>query len=196
MAGMWRSRSPSRYDRVMKLYTRTGDDGTTGLLGGGRVGKDSLRIHAIGDVDELNSVLGLCAAACGHPDIAPLLTRMQNRLFDCGADLATVDGPGAAAEVRITEDDVAWAEQAIDAMCRDVPPITQFILPGGTELAARLHLARAVCRRAERTVTTLAQREAIAPALLIYLNRLSDLLFAMARRANHQAGTPDVVWKG
>jgi cob(I)alamin adenosyltransferase len=178
----------------MRLYTRTGDDGTTGLVGGGRTRKDAMRIAAIGEVDEINSALGLAACACSDPALRQIIAQLQNRLFSLGADLATVGGPDALTQPRIIDEDVVWAEQAIDALCAQLPPLTQFIMPGGTELAARLHLARAICRRAERTCNALAKAEAVDAAVLVYLNRLSDLLFAMARRANQLAGVADVTW--
>lgn len=179
----------------MKLYTRTGDDGTTGLIGGGRVRKDDVRIQAIGEVDELNSVVGMCVCVCDDISMRQVLVQLQHQLFDMGADLASVAGPDAVPAMRLGDEVVKWTEEAIDAMCADVPPIRQFVLPGGTELAARLHLARAVCRRAERAVVALARQEPIDNRLIILLNRVSDLLFAMARRANHQSGTGDVVWR-
>ena len=184
----------------MKLYTRTGDDGTTGLFSGARVSKDHPRIEAYGTVDELNAVLGLVGCACdrGHPFEARLhaiVAALQSRLFDIGADLATPEGAKQQSRIhRIDEQDVAEAEGWIDEVDRGNPPITTFVMPAGTELAARLHVARTVCRRAERTIISLAAIEPVGEPLLHYMNRLSDLFFAMARRANHERGHPDVPW--
>jgi cob(I)alamin adenosyltransferase len=179
----------------MKIYTRTGDDGTTGLLGGRRVSKADLRVEAYGDVDEANAALGL-ARAVGLP--APLdvvLARAQSTLFQVGAALATPpDRDSGTAPVAAS--DVAALESAIDAIVASLAPLQSFILPGGAEGAARLHLARTVCRRAERAVVALASRETVDPLLVRYLNRLSDLLFVQARAANHAAGVADVPWKG
>jgi cob(I)alamin adenosyltransferase len=183
----------------MKLYTRTGDDGSTSLFGGQRVAKDALRVQAYGTVDELNSVVGLATAA---PDVTPALREqlqaIQARLFEIGADLATPrtsdDDAGPAHIPRITDDHVAELERWIDEADADLPAMKHFILPGGTELAARLHVARTVCRRAERVTYSLGDEYPIGEAVLRYLNRLSDLLFAMARRANHEAGVDDVPW--
>lgn len=184
----------------MKLYTKTGDDGTTGLFGGQRVEKDHPRVEAYGTVDELNSVLGWCVAACDDADLRQLLNHIQSRLFDIGANLATcrTKSEGAAAMQKvpqITQAMIEELEQAIDATCANLPEMKYFILPGGTELAGRLHIARAVCRRAERRCLSLKNQEQVNDAIVIYLNRLSDLLFAMARHANQQAGMNDVPWK-
>jgi cob(I)alamin adenosyltransferase len=187
----------------MKLYTKTGDDGTTGLFGSGRVGKDSLRIEAVGAVDELNSAVGLAAAACRHERLTMILTGVQHTLFDVGAELVTLDGAGggkggesSASSPRIGPDHIAESERQIDTACEGVPPLTHFVLPGGCELAARLHVARAACRLAERRCLALSRYEPVGKHLLVYLNRLSDLLFAMARLANHLEGVADVVWPG
>lgn len=181
----------------MKLYTRTGDDGTTGLFGGGRVSKDHPRIEAYGTVDELNACLGLAAAACGPGDarLREILASMQSRLFDIGADLATPEGsPYRDRLPKVGPQHVAEAERWIDEIDGALAPLRQFILPGGTELAARLHLARTVCRRAERLIVSLGHGEPISDTVVHYMNRVSDLLFAMARSANHAAGEPDVPW--
>jgi len=180
---------------AMKLYTRSGDDGTTGLFSGGRVSKDAARIAAIGDVDEFNCAVGLARCVCDDQTLAPILMQLQNRLFSLGADLASKAGPDAQVKSRIIADDVVWAETTIDALCAPLPPLQKFILPGGSELAARLHMARAVCRRAERICITLARQENIEAPLLIFLNRCSDLLFAMARRANQLQDVNDVTWE-
>lgn len=184
----------------MKLYTRTGDDGSTGLFGGGRVRKDHPRIEAYGCVDELNSVLGLVAAACdqGHAferRLHGIVSQIQSRLFDIGADLATPEGNRQQGKIHRTgEADVAEAEAWIDEVDGANTPITAFVMPGGTELAARLHLARTVARRAERAVVALMASELVGEPLLRYVNRLSDLFFAMARRANKERGVADVPW--
>jgi len=184
----------------MKLYTRTGDDGTTGLFGGGRIAKDHPRVAAYGTVDELNASLGLALATGGTDESVDdaffaLLTTLQSRLFDLGADLATpADTKHESKIQRIDERHIKEAEDWIDQIEAGNTPMTQFILPGGTELAARLHLARTICRRAERLLVGLHRESIINPATLIYVNRVSDLLFAMARRANKEAGVADVPW--
>lgn len=185
----------------MKLYTRTGDRGATGLVGGQRVEKDHLRVDAYGELDEVNSFVGLARVACRHDEIDLALATIQNRLFEAGADLATPRDPDhpeqdeqASGIERIGERHIAEAEQAIDAVAERTPPLSCFVLPGGSELAARLHVARTVCRRAERALVTLGRVEPIGPNLPIYLNRLSDLLFALARRANQLEGQADTPW--
>jgi cob(I)alamin adenosyltransferase len=184
----------------MKLYTRTGDDGTTGLFGGGRVSKDHPRIDAYGTVDELNACIGLAAATCDaarplQRRLLELFAPIQSRLFDIGADLATPEGSkGAAKIVRIDGAFVAEIEAWIDEVDGGNEPIRTFVMPGGSELAARLHVARTVCRRAERLMIRLAHAEPVSVGAITWVNRLSDLLFAMARRANLDAGVPDVPW--
>ena len=184
----------------MKLYTRSGDDGTTGLFGGDRVNKDHPRIEACGNVDELNAMIGLVVALLGahpHPKNFPaVLTTIQSRLLDLGADLATpLDSKHESKIKRIHGAHVETAERWIDEIDSANSALTTFILPGGTELAAQLHVTRAVCRRAERAMVRLAHAEPINPHALRFVNRLSDLLFAMARLANKQAGVPDVEWR-
>ena len=183
--------------KLNKIYTRTGDDGTTGLVDGSRSPKHAARIEAIGAVDEANSALGL--AICAIPD-ADDLRRIQNDLFDLGADLATpkgaLDGEGfepGEMVLRIVPAQVEWLERAIDTANESIEPLTSFILPGGSEAAARLHVARASVRRAERAMTALAQAEPVNPAALHYINRLSDLLFVLAR-AENEGGKGDVTW--
>jgi cob(I)alamin adenosyltransferase len=184
----------------MKLYTRSGDDGTTGLFGGGRVSKDHPRIEAYGTVDELNACIGLACAACrlDHPYEARLreiFAHVQSRLFDIGADLATPEDSKASAKVlRIDQGFVAEIESWIDEVDGKNPPIRTFVMPGGSELAARLHLARTVCRRAERLMVRLAHNEPVSEGAIHWINRLSDLLFAMARQSNHVSGIADVPW--
>lgn len=182
----------------MKLYTKQGDKGQTQLFGGQRVSKDDLRVEAYGTVDELNAVVGLCASICTEPELREMLTAIQNRLFEVGADLATPrageSSPASANVPTIGAEQIAQAEQWIDRLCSQVAPMRYFVLPGGTELSARLHQARTVCRRAERRVVSLSKVASISDALVVYLNRLSDLFFAMARRANAAAGVEDVPW--
>ena len=182
--------------KLNKIYTRTGDDGTTGLVDGSRLGKNSARMEAIGAVDEANSFLG--AAAVVAEGMAGDLFRIQNDLFDLGADLATPateDDDFAPGEMtlRIVAAQVAWLEQAIDVANERLEPLNSFVLPGGSELAARLHIARAECRRAERAVVALAAGERVNPQALAYINRLSDYLFVAARLAN-DSGAADVKW--
>jgi len=177
----------------MKLYTKTGDDGTTSLFGGQRVDKDHLRVEAYGTVDELNSIVGVARAACDFDDLNEILTSIQNRLFELGADLAT-PGEGDDLVPRIGETQITELEQWIDRCSEATPELKSFVLPGGAELAARLHQARTVSRRAERVCLKLHREESIGQPVMVYLNRLSDLLFAMARRANHLTGVADVPW--
>ena len=185
----------------MKIYTRTGDDGTTGLFGGGRVRKDAIRVEAYGTVDETNAAIGrarvsLTGAPMGTP-IDQVLSRIQEDLFTLGAELATVSGKEATLKMTlISAEDGARLEGEIDAAEEGLPPLKTFVLPGGSAAAADLHLARCVARRAERHLITLAESEPVRTECIIYLNRLSDLLFTLARRANHLAGVPDVPWIG
>lgn len=183
----------------MRIYTRTGDSGETGLFGGQRVLKSHPRIAAFGEVDELNAVLGLAAASAEPPDLRAMLETLQGELFVVGADLATPHdegrpAPGGRPVPRVTESMVAELERRIDAAEEELEPLRQFILPGGCAAAAGLHLARAVCRRAERAVVAAAGKEALNPEVAVYLNRLADLLFVLARLANHRAGRQDVPW--
>lgn len=171
--------------KLNKIYTRTGDDGTTGLVDGSRRAKHDARMQAIGDVDEANSLIGLAAVA-SPVATARDLQRIQNDLFDLGADLATPGEDFAPSEMvlRVLPSQVAWLETAIDALNEALPPLTSFILPGGSEVAARVHVARAVVRRAERSAVALASVEPVNPQALAYLNRLSDYLFVLARATN------------
>jgi len=180
----------------MKIYTKTGDAGDTGLFGGPRVSKDNLRIEAYGTVDELNSVLGVVRTCSPPPPLDALLGQIQNELFALGAQLATPD-PAAHKTALIGMAQVSALEQAIDRLETDLAPLSQFILPGGTPTAAHLHLARTVCRRAERRLVSLVRvsAEPISAELIVYLNRLSDLLFVMARAANRVAGVSDIPWQ-
>ena len=181
--------------KLNKIYTRTGDDGTTGLVDGSRCPKHSARIEAIGTVDEANSALGLAIVALAGEQRADLM-RCQNDLFDLGADLATPGEDFAPSEMvlRIVPAQSAWLEQRIDAFNEALQPLTSFVLPGGCESAARVHVARAAVRRAERMVTALATAEPVNPAAAAYVNRLSDYLFVLARAVN-AAGPGDVLWR-
>lgn len=179
----------------MKLYTRTGDDGTTGLYGGQRVAKNSLRVEAYGTVDEVNSHLGLAAAACSFDDMSERLSLLMHRLFELGADLCTPIDSKTKKQVRIDARHVQEMERLIDESSSRVEPLKYFVLPGGSELAARLHVARCVSRRAERAVITLAESEPINAETIHFLNRLSDLLFALAREANARSSISDVPWQ-
>lgn len=179
----------------MKIYTKTGDKGDTSLFGGQRVPKDALRIEAYGTVDELNSVLGIVRADNKDPEIDAICASVQDQLFVLGADLATPRSLGKQGVPRITAKESESLEQAIDRFEGALKPLKSFILPGGSPVAARIHFARTVCRRAERTVVRLSRNEDIGDDLTIYLNRLSDLLFVLARFANHVSGVSEVKWK-
>ncbi len=176
--------------KLNKIYTKTGDSGETGLTDASRVGKSSPRIEAIGAVDETSSAIGV-ARMDAEGDADAMLARIQHDLFDLGADLS-MPGEGEG-DLRIVPAQVERLEREIDAMNEGLSPLTSFVLPGGTALAAHLHLARAISRRAERAIVTLAAKEKVNPALLQYINRLSDHLFVMARTANDQ-GMGDVLW--
>lgn len=181
----------------MTIYTRTGDEGETALFGGGRVAKDDTRVAAYGDVDELNAALGAAAAAEPRDLERDLLERVQRDLFAIGGRLATPDPhkvPKALAKATLPPDRIGELEAAIDRAERELAPLTAFVLPGGAPKAAALHVARTVCRRAERSVVTLTHQAAVPGEILSYLNRLSDLLFVLARLANHRAGVPDRTW--
>ena len=181
--------------KLNKIYTRTGDDGTTGLVDGSRLPKHAARMEAIGAVDEANSVLGWALLALNEFDYQAQLTRIQHDLFDLGADLATPGDDFAPSEMvlRIVPAQASWLETQIDALNERQPPLTSFILPGCSEGAARTHVARAAARRAERAMTALAEHDPVNPAALAYINRLSDLLFVLARAIN-AAGSGDVLW--
>jgi cob(I)alamin adenosyltransferase len=183
--------------KLTKIYTRTGDDGTTGLVDGSRTPKHSARIAAIGMVDEANSAIGLAICTIAEPALGQALTRVQNDLFDLGADLATPseDGDFTPSEMvlRIVASQPEWLEQQIDALNEQLEPLTSFVLPGGSEAAARTHIARAATRAAERAMTELAAHDAVNPAALAYINRLSDFLFVLARVLNDN-GQADVKW--
>ena len=181
----------------MKIYTRTGDGGETALFGGGRVSKHHVRVMAYGDVDELNSTLGAAMATPPTGTEHELLEQIQRDLFAIGGQLASPDPSrvqGALAKARIDEQRIARMEALMDRAETLLPPLASFVLPGGCPKAAAFHVARTVCRRAERSVVALHEREPVAPIILIYLNRFSDLLFMLARLANHQAGVADRTW--
>jgi cob(I)alamin adenosyltransferase len=181
----------------MKIYTKTGDSGETGLFGGGRVSKDHARVEAYGDVDELNAFLGVARAAELMPQIDETLVAVQRDLFSIGALLATPDREKMQqhlTKARISNDRIIELEHAIDACDRELEPLKAFILPGGTQKAAALHTARTVCRRAERRVIHLQREVDIPQIVVVYLNRLSDLLFTLARLANTRAGAGEVTW--
>lgn len=181
----------------MKIYTRTGDEGDTGLFGGGRVPKDNARVAAYGEVDELNSTIGLARATAPAELHDALLEGIQRDLFSIGGHLATPDPDKvrkALEKATLGDERVAVMEAAIDEMDTELPPLTAFVLPGGSPKAAALHLARTVCRRAERAVVGLARNEEVPAQFIVYLNRLSDLLFTLARLANHRAGVADKTW--
>ncbi len=182
----------------MKIYTRRGDAGETDLFGGPRVGKDDLRVEAYGAVDELNSALGVCASATQHIDLRDLVRHVQGLLFDLGATLATPDEQRRekSGVPEPEADDIAALERHIDALEEELQPLRRFILPGGCHAAAALHVARTVCRRAERRTVALHRAEPVSEPCLRFLNRLSDLLFVMARAENHRAGVADVEWEG
>jgi len=183
--------------KLNRIYTRTGDDGTTGLVDGSRTPKHSVRIEAIGMVDEANSAIGLAICAVEDDALRSMLVRVQNDLFDLGADLATPapDGDFAPSEMvlRIVAAQHEWVEVQIDALNERLEPLSSFVLPGGSEAAARVHVARATTRAAERAVTALAAETPVNPAATAYINRLSDLLFVLARVLNDD-GAGDVKW--
>ena len=182
---------------TLKIYTKTGDDGDTGLFGGGRVAKDHPRVTAYGEVDELNAVIGLARSIEMMPRIDEVLAPVQRDLFALGALLATPDHEKMKEQLnkaRISDARIAQLEQAIDDGEEELEPLTAFILPGGTPKAAALHVARTVCRRAERAVIHLQRDTALPPIVIVYLNRLSDLLFVLARVANRRAGAGEVTW--
>ncbi len=175
-------------NRLSKIYTRTGDDGTTGLGDGKRVAKDSLRVEAMGDVDELNSVIGLMLTEAVPDVLTDLLTQVQHDLFNLGGEICIPN------YVILQQANIDNLEEAIDTLNDDLEPLKEFILPGGSKASAYCHLARTVCRRAERKLITLARDEKVTDISLKYLNRLSDLLFVLCRTINKEAGVPDVLW--
>ena len=178
---------------MVKIYTRTGDDGTTGLIGGSRVKKSSPRIVAYGAVDETNSAIGVVLSSKIDPDLRNLLTRIQNDLFVVGSDLANPDA--GSSQERVTDDMTAYLETQIDRLETELEPITYFILPGGDSVSSQIHMARAICRRAEANIVEASEKEKISRPCQTYVNRLSDLLFVIARTVNHRMKIRDVAWK-
>ena len=179
--------------RITKVYTRTGDDGTTALSDGKRLPKDDLQVECYGTVDELNSSIGLVVASGPSTVLRDPLSRIQNELFHLGAQLSS--GEGSEIEgPKVTLDDAVELERLMDELSDSLTPLENFVLPGGTVAASHLHLARTICRRAERLAVTLARRESLDPAVVTYLNRLSDTLFVMARFDNAEHGVEDVLW--
>jgi cob(I)alamin adenosyltransferase len=185
--------------RINKVYTKTGDDGTTALVGGDRVPKDSPRIDCYGTVDELNAVLGMVRVALGRSQaqarLLPIVVRVQNELFNLGAELATPDETRRSRQPAVAERHITALEAELDELNDSLPELRSFILPGGGEVAALLHLARTVCRRAERLVVSLARSETVGPLNVKYLNRLSDALFVFSRWASRADGEPEPVWE-
>ena len=191
--------------RINRVYTRTGDGGETRLVGGASTHKDSLRVEAYGTVDELNAILGVARAANDESrnekgrseahELGTILEALQNELFDLGSELATPAGESWDGMITIGETEVAGLEKTIDRCQEDLEDLKSFILPAGGAVAASLHQARTVCRRAERTVIRLHREESVGPEVLKYLNRLSDLLFVLARWISHHTGTPEVLWE-
>lgn len=179
----------------MKIYTKTGDTGETGLYGGTRVSKDAMRVEGCGTVDELNACIGFVRSQIQDKEIDRILHRIQNELFDIGADLATLDAHPKAESLRIPPTLTPELEKEIDRFEEQLPPLKNFILPGGSAGGAAVHLARTVCRRAERCVVSLVKAETVNPEVLIYLNRLSDLLFVIARTVNHRLGESEPLWE-
>ena len=178
--------------RLSKIYTRTGDAGTTRLANGDEVSKDDLRVCAYGDIDELNSLLGLVISQLDDPQVSSILLEVQHHLFDAGGEIASA---GMVADM-ITDAMVTELEHHLDQLSENLPPLKEFILPGGTTAAAYLHVARTVCRRVERSIIKLDHEEAVAPVIIRYINRLSDLLFVMARYENHRDGTGhEIYWR-
>ncbi len=179
----------------MKIYTKTGDQGDTSLFGGGRVPKHHARIEAYGTVDETNALLGLVATRCDDTDLKQAIERVQSELFAVGADLATPHHASTSHVVRVDEASIHRLESEIDAWSSSLPPLKHFILPGGSEAGATLHVARTVCRRAERALTSLAEIETVNDDAQRYLNRLSDWLFTLARVVNLRLGVNETLWQ-
>lgn len=184
--------------RINKIYTKTGDRGQTHLVGGEETSKDSTRVEAYGTIDELSSFLGwsrTIAADAEETELAEQIGRIQNTLFDLGSEVASPAGAPPKEELRLTHEHTEQLEEWIDALVAEVPPLTSFVLPGGSELNAALHIARTCCRRAERRIVTLSQNESLNPNILTFLNRLSDYLFAAARATIHRQGQAEYLWQ-
>ena len=181
--------------RITKVYTKTGDAGDTGLGGGQRVPKDHPRIEAYGTVDELNSTIGVALEHVKDAEVAAVLTQVQHHLFDLGGDLCILEPDKARFSMpAFPAERVAWLEQVLDKATDELPPLKEFVLPGGDLAAGHLHVARCVCRRAERLCVGLARDEQVSPSIVPYLNRLSDALFQAARLINKRTGRGDVLW--
>ena len=182
-----------------RIYTKRGDAGQTSLVGGQRVAKDAPRIETYGTVDELNAVIGLATVSCAEDarlaPLAAILRRVQHELFNLGSILATLPEDVHPQQPRVTPAEVAQLEREIDAMNAGLPPLRSFVLPGGTRLNAELHVARTVCRRAERLLVALAREQSMSQETIAYVNRLSDALFVWSRWANHALGAPEVLWE-
>ena len=176
----------------MKIYTKTGDEGQTGLLGGNRISKDSARIHAIGEIDELNAYVGVCLLHTDHEESAKLI-RIQNHLFEIGSELACPAG-GKFDITSVTTAEIEELEVEIDDMTKELPELKHFILPGGSPVAAHLHYLRALCRRAERSLLGLHSANPVRSELIIYVNRLSDWIFCFSRFSNHGTGIAEQKW--
>ena len=184
--------------KINKIYTRTGDDGSTGLVGGERVAKDSMRVNAYGDVDEVMAYVGWAntvAQSLSREKLTSKLSIIQNELFDAGSELATPSGKAYPGMITLQESQVTQLEKWIDELVEGLPELRSFVLPGGTELNSALHIARTICRRAERSIITLGKSEEVSPVLARYFNRLSDLFFAMARYESHVANAAEILWK-
>ncbi|MCY4402016.1 MAG: cob(I)yrinic acid a,c-diamide adenosyltransferase [Candidatus Poribacteria bacterium] len=179
----------------MKIYTKFGDSGETALYGGTRISKDASQIEALGTVDELNAYIGYACTIIEDTEVSDILIRIQNHLFSLGADLATPTSHTQSSQIRITSDFTTEMENVIDMLSDELPPLTNFILPGGGEAGSVLHIARAVCRRSERCVVRLTQETEVNPEIIICLNRLSDLLFVLARVVNHRSQMTEPIWK-
>jgi len=194
---------PERFDEpriaLNRIYTKRGDAGETGLVGGQRVPKDTPRIEAYGTVDELNAFVGLAAVSCAEDSrlapLAAILRRVQHELFNLGSILATEPADVHPHQPRVTAAEIAQLENEIDSMNADLPALRSFVLPGGTRLNAELHLTRTVCRRAERLLVAMAREEVIPPEVIPYLNRLSDAMFVWSRWVNHVLGVAEVLWE-
>lgn len=179
----------------MKIYTKFGDSGETALYGGTRISKSALQIEALGTVDELNAYLGYACTMIDDVEVSDILVHTQNHLFSLGADLATPTSHTQSSQIRITSDFTTEMEKVIDMLSDELPPLTNFILPGGGEAGSVLHLARAVCRRSERCIVRLTQETDVNPEIIRCLNRLSDLLFVLARVVNHRSQIPEPIWE-
>ncbi|HSR06845.1 MAG TPA: cob(I)yrinic acid a,c-diamide adenosyltransferase [Bryobacteraceae bacterium] len=194
---------PERFDEpriaLNRIYTKRGDAGETGLVGGQRVAKDTPRITAYGTVDELNAFVGLAAVSCAEDSrlapLAAILCRVQHELFNLGSILATEPADVHPHQPRVTAAEVAQLEREIDSMNAGLPALRSFVLPGGTRLSAELHVTRTVCRRVERLVVAMARQESVPPEVIPYLNRLSDAMFVWSRWVNHVLGVPEVLWE-